>query len=272
MLHNQILISFLIIIIGIIGSSIGSLIGSGSGLVTIFLIILVIGTQHSEEAKIISLSAVAVLSLFGILRYIKLKEPPHWIATFWICIGYLPLSVIGIIVISPYLESDNIQNYFPYFYVLLVVILLLLINFKSKIKTKKVLPYWSLPLVGGVVGILVGTFGVGLLTMTILVVGLKIPLRKATSSFLVIAFAYAIVDMIAAAFSGQYSSFSAKGVLWYLPLVIIIGSIIGSQIGPLINNRISDKTMAILFNSILSLIAIYEIIHGSLLIAGIHPL
>jgi uncharacterized membrane protein YfcA len=49
----------------------------------------------------------------------------------------------------------------------------------------------------------------------------------------------------------------------------LIGSIIGSQIGPLINNKISDKAMLITFNIVMGTIAIYEIIHGTLLVLNI---
>lgn len=270
MLVNPWVTVLLIILIGIIGSTIGSLMGSGTGLVTLFLITLVIGSTHNMEAKLIMLPSILILSVLGVWRYIKLKEPPHWKSTFWICLGYLPLSVIGIILISPYLKSDRIQSFFPFIYVFLVILLLLLINFKKKMNFQNVLPSWSLPILGGFVGLLVGSFGIGLLTMTILVVGLKIPLRQAISSFLVIAFGYTLVDITVAWSFHQYSHFTNDGVLWYLPLVILIGSIIGSQIGPLINNKISPKTMLIIFNSIMGFILVFQLIHGSLLIAHIN--
>jgi hypothetical protein len=49
--------------------------------------------------------------------------------------------------------------------------------------------------------------------MTLLVVGLKIPLKQAIPSFLLLTFGYASADIIVAAISGQYSRFSSNGVL-----------------------------------------------------------
>ncbi|MCK5807072.1 MAG: hypothetical protein KAG91_01600, partial [Mycoplasmataceae bacterium] len=69
--------------------------------------------------------------------------------------------------------------------------------------------------------------------------------------------------------SGQYGDFTANGVLWYLPLIIVIGSIPGSFIGPMLSKKMTEKKTMILFNTVMGIILTWEITLTILISQGI---
>ena len=116
-----------------------------------------------------------------------------------------------------------------------------------------------------------GSFGLsgGVLYIPLLVIGLGMNLKNAAVTSLVLKMPTAIVNIITAGASGQFSSFEDNGLAWYLPLIVLAGSLIGSQIGPLLNKRMNDKQMLTVFNSVMSILVVWEVIYGSLMVTGI---
>ncbi|WKX02540.1 hypothetical protein [Candidatus Mycoplasma mahonii] len=69
--------------------------------------------------------------------------------------------------------------------------------------------------------------------------------------------------------SGQYADFEVDGILWYLPLIIIIGSIPGSLCGSLLSKKMNEKHITILFHVVMAITLTWEIIFTILISQGI---
>ena len=257
----------LLIMAGIVSSIIASLIGLGGGLVAIPLIMLVIG-DHNLEAKLIAYVSILVLSIFSIWKYKRQGLSPDWRNAIWIGLGVIPATVLCEHFVGPLLESYS--TIFHFVYAGVVVIVTILIFFRDKWKIKK-LKTWTLPIFGLVIGSLSGSMGFsgGVLFMPLLTVGLKMDLKKAAVSSLALKLVAAFSNVITGIGSGHYQNFEANGVYWFLPLVIIIGSIVGSQIGPRLSKKMSIRQMDIFFLVVMLIIIAWELTRGILATSGI---
>lgn len=260
----------LIILIGLLSSILASLMGLGGGLVAIPLLLIVVGGGNNLPAKIMAYSSIVLLSIFGAIKYFRLKMKPDWKSAGFILIGTLPFTIIAEHFIGPLLDTKEMAPYFHFLYVAVIIFVVILINLKDKIKIKRLKPV-VLPLFGAVIGLMSGTFGLsgGVLYVPLLVVGLGMNLKSAAVTSLVLKMPTALANIITAGASGQFSSFEANGLAWYLPLIILIGSLIGSQIGPLLNKRMNGKQMTLVFNVVMSVLMVWELIYGSLMLAEI---
>ena len=105
--------------------------------------------------------------------------------------------------------------------------------------------------------------------MPLLVVGLKKDLKEAAVTSLVLKLGVSLMNIIAALSVGQYQAFESHGVYWYLPLIIIVGSLAGAFIGPVFQKKISNKTMSILFNIVMATLVVWEFTHAALLLTNV---
>lgn len=250
----------LLILVGVFSSLLASMIGLGGGLVAIPLISLVVGWDHSLQAKLISYASVLALSIFSSVKYFFQKRLPNFKAAFWILIGVIPATVICNIFVGPLFA--NIPKWvFHICYACVTFAVIILINLKDKISLKAPIKYYYLPICGLVVGILSGSFGLsgGVLFVPILAIGLKLPAKDIAVNSLALKLVTSFVNVIADLASGQYQSFEEHSVYWWAPLVIIIGAFIGSQIGPMFNKKMSNKQISIAFNIVLGAVLIWEI-------------
>ena len=259
----------LIIFIGLFSATIASMIGLGGGVIAVPLIMLVIG-DHSLEAKLISYVSIATLAIFAGYKYFfKENRVPNFKVAALISVTLIPTTIICELFLSPMLAKDSVKPYFHLMYAVVVVLVITLINIKDRIKVN--LENWALPIAGLFIGLLSGTLGLsgGVMFIPLLVIGLNMKLKDAAVTSLLLKFGAASANIIVGGVSGQFSDFESNNVYWFLPLTILIGSIIGSQLGVFFHKKISDKNMLILFNCIMSILFCWEIISFALSLTGI---
>lgn len=129
----------LLLLVGVFSSILASMIGLGGGLVAIPFISLVIGFDHSFQAKLIVYASVASLSLFAAFKYIRQKRKPDFKSAFFILIGTIPVTILCELFVSPKLSA--IPKYvFTYCYGVIVIFVIALINFKHLIPFKGIAP------------------------------------------------------------------------------------------------------------------------------------
>ena len=258
----------LIILVGLGSSILASLIGLGGGIVAIPLILLVIGQGNTLYAKLIAYVSIFVLSIISLIKYSLQKRKPEWKQMILIAGGVVPTTILSELYLGPLLQQYS--NYFHIGFAILTLIVIVLINFKDKIKVKK-FPSYVLPFFGMVIGVAAGSMGIsgGVLFVPLLIIGLKMNLKEAAVNSIFLKIFASLANIVVGLSSGQYGEFEVHGIVWYLPLIISIGSIIGSQIGPLISKKINNKQMTITFNTVMSLILVWEITVTILLFNGI---
>ncbi len=255
----------LLILIGIFSALIASMIGLGGGLIAVPLIMLVVG-EHQQGAKIISYVSIVALSLVASFKYYRQKRSPQWMMAGLILLGVLPSTALFVHFVGPIID----KHIFHYLYAGVIVFVVILINLKDKIKIKR-LPNWSLPIFGILIGFMSGTFGLsgGVLFMPLLIIGLNMKLKDAAVTSLILKLGAALTNIVVIGASGQFQSDLVNvGIPWYFPLIIIGGAFIGSQIGPKLNTKLTDKHMKVLFNSIMSLMFVWEVVDGILITVG----
>ena len=266
----------LLILVGIMSAIIASIIGLGGGLTSVPLILIVIG-DHNLEAKLISYCSIFALSMLAVYKYWRQKRVPDWKSAGLILIGVLPVTFVAEMFLAPMLASDELKNYFHFLYAFVAISVVLLINFKDKIKVKK-FSNWMLPPLGMIVGLLSGTIGLsgGVLFMPILVVGLKKDMKEAAVTSLVLKIGAAAVNISAGLIDHQFQDFEHYSspdheyvVYQWLPLLIIPGSLIGAFIGPMFQKKVTDKQMRILFNCVMACVITWELVQGILLVTGV---
>lgn len=254
----------LLILVGLFSSIIASLIGLGGGLVAIPLIMLVIG-NHSTQAKLIAYTSIATLSLFSIWKYSRYKQKPDWKSAFFILIGVLPTTIVCEIYVSSIFDKDYMKPYFHFAFAIVTLVVSTIIILKDYVKIKRI-PNWALPICGAFIGILSGSFGLsgGVLFIPLLTVGLKMDLKSAVITSLSLKLVTSIANLASGIGTSQFMEFENNNVYWFAPLVIIIGSIVGSQIGPILSKPITKRQMKMLFLIVMIIIFIWEIIQGNL--------
>ncbi len=260
----------LLILVGIFSSILASMIGLGGGLVAIPFISLVVGFEHNLETKLISYSSIVSLSFFAAYKYIRQKRKPDFKNAFFILLGVVPLTVVCELFVSPPLA--NVPKYiFTYCYAFIVILVIALINFKHLIPYKGIAPTWSLPIFGAIVGVLAGSFGLsgGVLFVPFLVIGLKMEPKQVAVNSLILKLVTSLANVIAGLADHQYQNFEANGVFWWAPLAVIGGTIVGSQIGPIFNKRMSNRQISIGFNVVLGSIFVWELISATLMVEEI---
>lgn len=260
----------LLILVGIFSSILASMIGLGGGLVAIPFISLVIGFENNLQAKLIAYASVASLSLFAAFKYIRQKRKPDFKSAFFILLGTVPITILCEIFVSPKL-SEVPKYVFTYCYGVIVACVIALINLKHLIPYKGIAPTWSLPIFGAIVGVLAGSFGLsgGVLFVPFLVIGLKMEPKQVAVNSLTLKLVTSLANVIAGFGDRQYQEFEDHGVFWWAPLAVIGGTVIGSQIGPIFNKKMTNKQVAIGFNIVLGSICIWEFTSATLMYEGV---
>ena len=263
---------YLIIILALIGvfsSMLASTIGLGGGLTAIPLIMLAIG-GHSLEAKLLSYCSIIALSLVATSKYYRQKRQPEWVKSFFILLGVIPITAICQIYLGPLLGTVALKPYFHFLYALLVIIVILIVNFKNQLRPRH-LSNLNLFFSGLVIGFLSGSFGLsgGVFFIPLLLIGLNMKLKDAVVTSLFLKLGTSLVNVVAGIASMQFHKFASSGIPWFAPLLIISGALLGSQIGPRLNKLFSNRSINHIFNITLFVIFIWEIINGALVLGGI---
>ncbi len=256
----------LLILIGFLTSILSSIIGLGAGLVSIPLILLLVNSD-TVVAKSIAYVSIFALSAFALYKYIRLKRFPQWDKTMLVGLGAVPISVISVLYIGPLLV--NYKVIFNILFAALTVIVILLINFKDKIRIN--IPTYLLPVMGMIIGLSSGALGIsgGVLFIPLLVIGRGMTLKDAAVNSIMLTLMISFANIMTGIGTGSYSHFESNGFPWYLPLIIIAGSIPGALIGPLISKRIQHNHVQLILNIVLSGVVVWEVTSAILISQGI---
>jgi uncharacterized protein len=223
-------------IIALGASSIGSLLGIGGGVIIVPTLISIGITK--ELASVSSSLTVFVMAAISSCTYMKRKQGDIKTAII-VAVGSIPGSYLGV-----YLNSRVSSKLFNVLFGVLILVLLILMLVKDKIPKVKL----GLPVkvcFGIFIGILSGLFGIGggPITVPVLLVffGLQQKVVSATSSYITLI--TALTSLISNVATGNNNL--------SLAIFMIPGAILGARIGTYFNKLVNEKTLTIVFNSLL---------------------
>lgn len=266
----------LIVFIGLIASSLGSLIGLGGGIVIVPSLLYLstlpaFGHITPQVAVGTSLFTMIFTGLSSTLAYLKHKTVDYKSGLIFL-IGSGPGSILGAWVTEGlHLRTFNI--FFGLFIIFISIILLL----KDKLKplpyrkdrgiirtyTDKrgnTFEYGYSPLIGiliaFIVGFLSGVFGVGggsLMVPTMILVFFFPPhVAVATSMFMI----------LPTSLLSSITHISLGNVNWMYALALVPGAWIGAKVGVYLNTKLKSKTIVLILRSILIIVGIRLIYQG----------
>jgi len=266
----------LIVIIGILGSSLGSLIGLGGGIVIVPSLLYLstlsdFGHITPQVAVGTSLFTMIFTGLSSTLAYMKHKTIDYKSGLIFL-IGSGPGSILGAWVTEG-LHMKTFNIFFGLFIIFVSIILLL----KDKLKP---LPYKKdrgivrtftdnrgntseygynsvmAVLIAFVVGFISGIFGVGggsLMVPTMILVFFFPPhVATATSMFMI----------LPTSLLSSITHITLGNVNWMYALALVPGAWIGAQIGVYLNTKLKSKTIVLILRTILIVVGIRLIYQG----------
>lgn len=265
----------LLLLVGVAGGTIGSVVGLGGGIIIVPSLIL-IGTYTSLLPNLTpqlvvgtSMLILIVVGLSSTLAYIKQKKVDYRAGLIFF-IGSGPGAYVGAIV-NNYIESDLFYIFFGVFMILISIILSVRKYMKPSKKeygmsnvyvseTGEKFRYSYHPIMGiaiaFVVGIFSGLFGIGggslLVPMMLLLFRFPTPVAVATSMFLVF-----ISSTI-----GSIAHIRLGNVEWLWALWLVPGAWIGGKIGAFLNKRLADSTVIIILRLLLVVVGVRVIFQG----------
>lgn len=232
-------------IIALLACSIGSLLGIGGGVIIVPTLISIGATK--ELASVSSSITVLVMAAISSYTYMKRKQGAPKLSIL-IAIGSIPGSYFGV-----YLNSRISAQLFNILFSILILTLLILMLVKDKLPRMNL--GISLKILFGVfIGILSGLFGIGggPITVPVLLIffGLTQKVASATSTY--ITFITSFTSVISNVASGNNDL--------SLALFMIPGAILGSRIGTTFNKKITERSLTIVFNSLLACLLVMNLI------------
>lgn len=266
----------LLILIGIAGSSLGSLIGLGGGIIVVPALLYlgslsIFGHISPQVAVGTSLFTMIFTGLSSTLAYLKHKTVDYK-SGFIFLIGSGPGSILGAWVT----EALNLKS-FNLFFGLFIIFVSMVLLLKDKLKpipfnkdkgivrtftdnSGKTFEYGFNPITGVmisfIVGFLSGILGVGggsLMVPTMILIFFFPPhVAVATSMFMI--FPTSILSSI--------THISLGNVDWLLALALVPGAYIGAKVGVYLNTRLKSKTIVLLLRVILLVVGIRLIYQG----------
>jgi uncharacterized protein len=269
----------LLLIIGLFAGTIGSIVGIGGGIIIVPSLLFVasiypsFGMMTPQLAVGTSLLLIVITALASILSFHKQKRIDYSSGLiFFISAG--PGSMIGAY-LSKFFSTDSFMLGFGLFLILLFLIMML----QNRIKpfrynkgiartfvdqTGQAFTYsFHTPTalaISFVVGILSGMFGIGggamLVPMMILL--FRFPAHVATATSMLVIFLSSIMGSVTHIMEGH--------IVWVAILLLAPGSWIGGRLGAMISQKLSSRTLLIIFRSILVLVSIRMILAGAHLI------
>lgn len=266
----------LLVLIGIVGSSLGSLIGLGGGIVVVPSL-LYIGSLSAfdyispQVAVGTSLFTMIFTGLSSTLAYLKYKTVDYKSGLIFL-IGSGPGSILGAWVTEK-LDLDS----FSLFFGLFIIFVSLVLYFKNKFKpipfsrdkgiartftdnTGKTFEYGFNPvygiLVSLVVGFLSGIFGVGggSLMVPTMILFFFFPPHVATATSMFMIFPTSVLSSI--------THITLGNVDWLIALALVPGAWIGAKVGVYLNTKFKSKTIVLLLRTILIVVGIRLIYQG----------
>jgi uncharacterized protein len=266
----------ILVVIGLIASSLGSLIGLGGGIIIVPSLLYLstlsaFGHITPQVAVGTSLFTMIFTGLSSTLAYMKHKTVDYKSGLIFL-IGSGPGSILGAWVTEG-LHMKTFNIFFGLFIIFISIILLL----KDKLKpipyrkdrgiirtftdnAGKTFEYGYNPIVGVliafVVGFLSGVFGVGggsLLVPTMILVFFFPPhVATATSMFMI----------LPTSLLSSITHITLGNVDWLYALALVPGAWIGAKVGVLLNTKLKSKTIVLILRTILVIVGIRLIYQG----------
>jgi uncharacterized protein len=266
----------ILVVIGLIASSLGSLIGLGGGIIIVPSLLYLstlsaFGHITPQVAVGTSLFTMIFTGLSSTLAYMKHKTVDYKSGLIFL-IGSGPGSILGAWVTEG-LHMKTFNIFFGLFIIFISIILLL----KDKLKpipyrkdrgiirtftdnAGKTFEYGYNPIVGVliafVVGFLSGVFGVGggsLMVPTMILVFFFPPhVATATSMFMI----------LPTSLLSSIAHITLGNVDWLYALALVPGAWIGAKVGVLLNTKLKSKTIVLILRTILVIVGIRLIYQG----------
>ncbi|MBM7704586.1 sulfite exporter TauE/SafE family protein [Metabacillus iocasae] len=268
---------FVLILIGLIGGTIGSLVGLGGGIIVVPALLffgsytVLISEVSPQVAVGTSLLVIIFTGLSSTLMYMKHKKVDYRSGLLFF-IGSGPGGIIGAYVNS-YLKVDSFSIYFGLFVIFTSIILM----FRDKLKPRKKRNHFPFQreykdkegvthiygfhpitaiVISFIVGFSSGLFGIGggslMVPAMILLFAFPAHVAVATSMFMI--FLSSILSSIAHMTMGNID--------WSFALFLIPGAWVGGQAGAWLNTRLKSKTVIHLFRIILIVVGFRLIYEG----------
>ncbi|WP_251550000.1 sulfite exporter TauE/SafE family protein [Neobacillus muris] len=267
----------LLVLIGIAGSSVGSLIGMGGGIIVVpallYLSTLTLSFSHLTPQIVVGTSLFTMIftGLSSTLAYMKHKTIDYKSGLIFL-IGSGPGSILGAWVTEK-LDLDSFSIYFGVF-ILFVSFVLIIKNKLRPIPYKqdrgihrtftdnsgKTFEYGFNPIIGIVislvVGFLSGIFGIGggsLMVPTMILLFFFPPhVATATSMFMI----------LPTSILSSITHIALGNVNWLYALALVPGAWIGANVGVWLNTRLKSKTIVLLIRTILIVVGVRLIYQG----------
>jgi uncharacterized protein len=266
----------ILVLVGILASSLGSLIGLGGGIIVVPALLYFgslpwFGHISPQVAVGTSLFTMIFTGLSSTLAYMKHKTVDYKSGLIFI-IGSGPGSILGAWVTEK-LNLHSFSIFFGLFIILVSIVLLL----KDKLKpipyrkdrgivrtftdnTGKTFEYGFNPIIGIIiaffVGFLSGIFGVGggsLMVPTMILVFFFPPhVAVATSMFMI----------LPTSILSSIEHITLGNVNWQYALALVPGAWIGARVGVYLNSKLQSKTIVLILRTILVIVGIQLIYEG----------
>ncbi|WP_462411104.1 sulfite exporter TauE/SafE family protein [Neobacillus sp. Marseille-QA0830] len=267
----------LLVVIGIAGSSIGSLIGMGGGIIVVpallYLSTLTSTFSHLTPQIVVwtSLFTMIFTGLSSTLAYMKHKTVDYKSGLIFL-IGSGPGSILGAWVT----EKLGLHSFSIYFGVFILFVSFILV-IKNKLRplpyqkdrginrtftdnSGKTFEYGFNPVLGIVislvVGFLSGIFGIGggSLMVPAMILLFFFPPHVATATSMFMILPTSILSSI--------THIALGNVNWLYALALVPGAWIGAKVGVWLNTRLKSKTIVLLIRTILIIVGIRLIYQG----------
>lgn len=269
----------LLLLMGLGGGLIGSLVGLGGGIIIVPALLFfsgyfaILNDITPQTAVGTSLLVLIFIGLSSTLSYMKHKTVDYK-SGFLFFAGSGPGGLVGAF-LNRNLNVDGFSLYFGLFVILTSIILMfqsrikpikketypITRTFEGKDKTKWVYGYHPATaiILAFVVGLFSGLFGVGggSLMVPAMIMLFAFPPHVAVATSMLMVFLSSIISSI--------THISLGNVDWLLALFLVPGAWIGAKLGSFINSKVKSKTVVSLLRIILLVVGIrmvYESIVG----------
>jgi uncharacterized protein len=266
----------ILVIVGILASSLGSLIGMGGGIVVVPALLYLAtlpSFSHLTPQVVVGTSLFTMIftGLSSTLAYMRHKTVDYK-SGFIFLIGSGPASILGAWV-TERLELHSFNIYFGIFVILISIVLLV----KDKLKPipfrkdKGIVRHFTdnsgvnyeygfnpimAVFISFIVGFLSGVFGIGggsLMVPTMILVFFFPPhVATATSMFMI----------LPTAILSSITHITLGNVNWLYALALVPGAWIGSRVGVFLNTKLKSKTIVWIIRIILFIVGIRLIYQG----------
>ncbi|MGW7889920.1 sulfite exporter TauE/SafE family protein [Staphylococcus xylosus] len=254
----------ILLIIGLVSSIIGSLIGVGGGIIIVPTLVF-IGTNFDLLSGITTQTAIGISSvtlvftgLFSIIAYRgKGKDAIDFRNGILFSIGIIPGSLLG-----AYLSQFLNDIYFNIIFGIFLFLISILLFIKDYLASKKdSTTEKNVNLTLGIifaffVGISAGLFGIGggVLMTPLMIIVFNFTPHVAVATSMIIIFTSSLASSVGHVIQGH--------VIWGYGLILIIASYVGTKCGVKINRSINSAKLSNLLKFVLICLSIYLIIKG----------